>query len=236
MLLDLPRSIEFLPSVSQKMKTIDIVMIPVSLAIIALWVYSILGGIRAARRKGISPKWMWFGVHPVTGLFAFAIIRWCVTDRTGANEASSSAFHSSNSIQDGLDPGEHVICQSWWATKGPDFFSNVPCILRITNRRVITHYSYFDSFNSGALTLSGGWVAICAAYRAFKNKPKYTFIPFDAIEVLSVKKKLMAYVFKIQIKQANIGESTVKFTLKPADAAQLFSAMPSFSRQGPHGV
>jgi GYF domain 2 len=218
------------------MKTIDIVMIPVSLAIIALWIYSLIGGIRAARRKGISPHWMWFGVNPLTGLFAFAIIKWCVADRKSANDVGSRAFRSSTSSEDGLNSGECVVCQSWWATKGPDFFSNVPCILRITDQRVITHYSYFDSFNSGALTLSGGWVAICAAYRAIKNKPKYTTIPFEAIDILSVKKKIMAYVYKIRIKSGNVGVSTVKFTLKPADAAQLFSAMPSFSREGPLGA
>jgi hypothetical protein len=135
----------------------------------------------------------------------------------------------------GLDEGEHVICQSWWATKGPDFFSNIPCIVRITDQRVITHYSYFDSLNSGLLTLSGGWVAICAAYRAIKNKPKYSSIPFEAIEILSVSKKIMGHVFKFRIKSANVGERTVKCALKPTDAAKLFSAMPSFSREGSLG-
>jgi hypothetical protein len=61
--------------VIRKMKTIDIVMIPVSLTIIAAWVYSIIGGIKAARRKGISPHWMWFGVNPLTGLRHHQMVR-----------------------------------------------------------------------------------------------------------------------------------------------------------------
>lgn len=218
------------------MKTIDIVMIPVSLAVIALWIYSTIGGIKAARQKGISPHWMWFAIHPLTGLIAFAIIKWWAADRTCAKEAGRESVRPATSSDDGLMPGEHVICQSWWATRGPDFFSNIPCILRITNQRVVTHYSYFDSLNSSALTLSGGWVAICAAYRAIKNKPKYTSIPFDAIDILSIRKKILAYVFKIRIKSANVGERTIKFTLKPADADKLFAAMPAFTREGSLGV
>jgi hypothetical protein len=40
-----------------------------------VWILPIVLGIRAARRKGISPHWMWFGVHPLGGWLAFLILR-----------------------------------------------------------------------------------------------------------------------------------------------------------------
>jgi hypothetical protein len=47
----------------------------------ALWLPPILLGIKWARRKGVSPHWMWFGVHPLTGWIAFWIIRYKVAPR-----------------------------------------------------------------------------------------------------------------------------------------------------------
>ena len=46
------------------------------LAIVStLWVLPIIWGVRLARQKGYSPAWMWFGIHPVTGWIAFAVLR-----------------------------------------------------------------------------------------------------------------------------------------------------------------
>lgn len=46
--------------------------------LIPLWIIPIRLGIQWAHRKGISPHWMWFGIHPVGGWIAFAVIRWGV--------------------------------------------------------------------------------------------------------------------------------------------------------------
>ena len=40
------------------------------------WVLPIVLGLVWAKRNKISPHWMWFGIHPVGGWLAFAIIRW----------------------------------------------------------------------------------------------------------------------------------------------------------------
>lgn len=45
---------------------------------IMLWILPIIWGVKWARRKGISPHWMWFGVHPLGAWIAFAVIRWAV--------------------------------------------------------------------------------------------------------------------------------------------------------------
>jgi Zn finger protein HypA/HybF involved in hydrogenase expression len=39
-----------------------------------LWVLPISLGIRAANRKGYSPHWMWFGIHPVGGWIAAIVL------------------------------------------------------------------------------------------------------------------------------------------------------------------
>jgi ssDNA-binding Zn-finger/Zn-ribbon topoisomerase 1 len=43
------------------------------------WIVPIVLGLKAACEKGVSPHWMWFGLHPVGGWIAFAIIRRGVT-------------------------------------------------------------------------------------------------------------------------------------------------------------
>ena len=39
-----------------------------------LWVLPVVAGVRCAKRNGISPHWMWFGIHPLGGWIALAII------------------------------------------------------------------------------------------------------------------------------------------------------------------
>lgn len=48
----------------------------VMVVLIVVWVVPIKLGVKSARQKSISPAWMWFGVHPVGGWIAYAIIRW----------------------------------------------------------------------------------------------------------------------------------------------------------------
>ena len=42
--------------------------------IVLLWGLPILLGIQVAERKGYSPHWMWFGIHPVGGWVAFIVL------------------------------------------------------------------------------------------------------------------------------------------------------------------
>ena len=43
--------------------------------VLALTIVPVVLGIKAAKRKGVSPHWMWFGVHPVGGWIAYLVIR-----------------------------------------------------------------------------------------------------------------------------------------------------------------
>ena len=45
-----------------------------------IWVWPILRGVRLAKEKGISPHWMWFGIHPILGWIA-CIVLLCITPR-----------------------------------------------------------------------------------------------------------------------------------------------------------
>ena len=51
-----------------------------ALAVGLMWVLPITVGILAFRRKGYSPHWMWFGVHPLGGYIAM-IVGLCLTAR-----------------------------------------------------------------------------------------------------------------------------------------------------------
>jgi hypothetical protein len=41
---------------------------------LTLWIAPVLFGIRLAQRKGYSPHWMWFGLHPIGAWVAFIVI------------------------------------------------------------------------------------------------------------------------------------------------------------------
>lgn len=42
--------------------------------IVLLWVLPVVLGVQVAERKGYSPHWMWFGIHPVAGWVAFIVL------------------------------------------------------------------------------------------------------------------------------------------------------------------
>lgn len=48
--------------------------IVIILIMLALWVPPIILGVRVARRKNRSAQWMWFGVQPMLGWIAFAVL------------------------------------------------------------------------------------------------------------------------------------------------------------------
>lgn len=51
------------------------------ISMLAAWAALVYFGIQAARRKGVSPHWMWFGLHPVGAVIAFMVLRFGVQSR-----------------------------------------------------------------------------------------------------------------------------------------------------------
>jgi len=45
-------------------------------AFFAAWIVPVILGVKWAKRNGVSPHWMWFGLHPLGAWIAFPIIRW----------------------------------------------------------------------------------------------------------------------------------------------------------------
>lgn len=45
------------------------------LSAIPLWIIPIRAGVKLAQAKGLSPHWMWFGVHPLGGWIAYTVLR-----------------------------------------------------------------------------------------------------------------------------------------------------------------
>ena len=43
-----------------------------------IWLFPVRRGVRVAKDKGISPHWMWFGLHPLGAWIAFLILRYGV--------------------------------------------------------------------------------------------------------------------------------------------------------------
>jgi hypothetical protein len=52
--------------------------------LLGLTLLPVILGVRAARAKGRSPHWMWFGVHPVTGWIAYIWLRFFASPVTRA--------------------------------------------------------------------------------------------------------------------------------------------------------
>jgi len=48
----------------------------ITVAFFASWIIPIVLGVKWAKRNGVSPHWMWFGLHPLGAWIAFPIIRW----------------------------------------------------------------------------------------------------------------------------------------------------------------
>jgi hypothetical protein len=58
-----------------------VVIVLAALLLCALWITPVVLGIRLAQRKGYSPHWMWFGMHPIGGWVAFIVMA-CLEKRT----------------------------------------------------------------------------------------------------------------------------------------------------------
>ncbi|MBF0196913.1 MAG: hypothetical protein HQL32_04355 [Planctomycetes bacterium] len=61
-------------------------MVPVLFLVFAifgvvLWVVPVALGISATKKKGISPHWMWLGLHPISAWIAFFVIRFGLDPR-----------------------------------------------------------------------------------------------------------------------------------------------------------
>ncbi len=48
---------------------------------LAFWIVPVVLGVRVAAAKGVSPHWMWFGLHPFGAWIAFLVIRFGVRPR-----------------------------------------------------------------------------------------------------------------------------------------------------------
>lgn len=117
-----------------------------------VWVWPVRAGIRVARRKGRSPHWMWFGIHPLGGWIAFAVLSYARPRKVCPQCSESSPLHARNcpycSFEFDLSapisgPGvtvEHgpgnperearVILADSWTTAGPDSLDRAGGVLR----------------------------------------------------------------------------------------------------------
>lgn len=58
--------------------------------LLAFWIVPVVLGIRAATAKGVSPHWMWFGLHPFGAWIAFLVIRFGVRPRKRCPQCSET--------------------------------------------------------------------------------------------------------------------------------------------------
>jgi uncharacterized Tic20 family protein len=87
----------------------------IGLIALPLWIAAIVLGVKAARRKGISPHWMWFGIHPLGAMIACPIIMWGVKARVCAKCGTPV-------------PKGFTYCSSCHASLFPHVISPPPCI------------------------------------------------------------------------------------------------------------
>ena len=57
-------------------KTAELVLAPlVGVAAIVFYIVMVVHGVKIAKRKGRSPHWMWFALHPLSGVIAYICLR-----------------------------------------------------------------------------------------------------------------------------------------------------------------
>jgi xanthosine utilization system XapX-like protein len=61
------------------------------LALLVVWLVPIFFGIRIAKRKGRSPHWMWFGVHPLGGWIALLVL-YLVSPKSHLRKVNTKAY------------------------------------------------------------------------------------------------------------------------------------------------
>jgi hypothetical protein len=52
----------------------DVVVVLIVILTLLAWVAILVGGVKVAKRKNRSPHWMWFGIHPLSGLVALVVL------------------------------------------------------------------------------------------------------------------------------------------------------------------
>ncbi|MBL0314116.1 MAG: hypothetical protein IPP78_15750 [Holophagaceae bacterium] len=75
-----------------------------------LWIWPIFLGIKAAKEKHRSPHWMWFGIHPIGGWIALAILR----SVKPMNLDGSNAQATSDLPLEKLNQGAKLERQRWF--------------------------------------------------------------------------------------------------------------------------
>jgi len=74
----------------------EIILIPAIGAAIALgWILPIVLGVIMFQRKGYSPHWMWFGIHPFTGWIA-ALVALALRKRRQCHRCGGYVEHNFN--------------------------------------------------------------------------------------------------------------------------------------------
>jgi len=63
---------------------------------LVVWVLPVVLGIRAAQRKGLSPHWMWFGLHPLGGWVTWAILQFGIPPRATCARCGKEAAREAN--------------------------------------------------------------------------------------------------------------------------------------------
>ena len=61
-----------------------------------VWVLPVVLGIRAAQQKAVSPHWMWFGLHPLGGWVAWAVLQFAVPARKQCARCGKVAAREAN--------------------------------------------------------------------------------------------------------------------------------------------
>jgi hypothetical protein len=52
----------------------DVVVVLIVILTLLAWVAILVGGVKVAKKKNRSPHWMWFGIHPLSGLVALVVL------------------------------------------------------------------------------------------------------------------------------------------------------------------
>ena len=127
-------------------------LVLVSLTLIAtvggFWIWPIFLGIKTAKEKGRSPHWMWFGVYPIGGWIALAVLRSLPAPNTPTEQ------HLADSSLLKANPNSALERQTWFWILWPTCLL-AQLLLGLVIQGDTTNHPMIAGFSVGFLFLSG---------------------------------------------------------------------------------
>jgi hypothetical protein len=151
--------------------------------------------------------------------------------RPTADACPACGFELRRELDGYLRPQETLLCKSANAVQCTHryFIGDTPCVVYVTDQRLIVRDSYFDSFQSCFMTLITPYIPPVALGRWLRGKAKFASAELQAVEVERVHKAIRS-VITARLPLQGGAPLWVRFGLRAPDAQRLLEAQPMFRK------